>query len=125
MNNKNIYKINKYNNKFNKEKSSETKLIYARKYLQYLTLLNNNIKNNTTSQTGGTIEEINKIIEESSKQLEKINNYIDLLKPTFDLVNEYDEHVKKLCPEYEGYKFPGDLIEYYSKAVNQSNDLLK
>lgn len=125
MNDKNRYKINKYNHKFNSEKSSETKLIYARKYLQYLTLLNNNIKNNTTSQTGGTIEEINKIIEESSKQLEKINNYIDLLKPTFDLVNNLDKNIKILYPEYEGYKLPEDLIDYYSKAANQSNDLLK
>ena len=125
MNDKNIYKINKYNDKFNKEKSSETKLIYARKYLQYLTLLNNNIKNNTTSQTGGNLEEINKIIKESSEQLEKINEYIELLKPTFDLVNNLDEIIKILCLEYEGYKLSEDLIDYYSETANQSKELLK
>ena len=125
MNDKNRYKINKYNHKFNKEKSSETKLIYARKYLQYLTLLNNNIKNNTISQTGGNLEEINKIIKESSEQLEKINKYIELLKTTFDLVNNLDENIKILCPEYEGYKLPEDLIDYYSETANQSKELLK
>lgn len=118
-----LYKIKKYKTKFEKESDQETKLIYARKYIQYINYVNKNI--NSLQQVGGaTPEQINVLIVQCNDLLEKINDYITILKPTYDLIKNMDDQIKTLNPGYQGYNNSVDLIEYYDQAASQCDEIV-
>lgn len=126
MNDKILYKINKYKSKFSKEFNQQSKLIYARKYLQYIDLIQNKIKCDSQQihQVGGTFQDINRIIQESNELLEQINDYISTLNPIYQLVENFDNEIKTINPGYQGYNNTQDLIKYYDNINDQINLIL-
>ncbi len=123
------YKINKYKSKFNLENNLESKLIYGRKYLQYL---KNNIPNGISNsnnqsnqlQTGGNIDQINATIAECLSIIEQLNTKVTQIKPTFDLIETMDSQIKTLNPGYPGYSLPQDLINYYLDSSAQCGEIV-
>ncbi len=124
MDNQNIqYKINKYTTKYFLSNESYFKLIYAKKYLQYIQLEKQNL-----IQTGGTNTNTNtdELINTINQEIEKINDTIVKVKPTYDLVNNFDKEVrKKITQSYAGYNKEEDLFTYYNEVTDEIKEILE
>ncbi len=121
------YKTNKYFTKYNNSSDPVGKLIYARKYLFYV--------QNNQEQIGGagmdsnlntnTQEHINQMLQSINEQIKNIQSHIEKFKPTFELIEKFDNTMRtNLCEQFTEYTKSDDLVDYYSNIVSECEELL-